>query len=54
MAARDFGENVAQERVESDSIRLYRVSLQRAGFHLTGESYHKPARFPERGEPLVR
>jgi hypothetical protein len=35
MAARDFGENVAQERVEGDSIRLYRVSLQRAGFHLT-------------------
>ena len=35
MAARDFGENVARERVEGDSIRLYRVALQSAGFHLT-------------------
>ena len=40
MAARDFGENVAQERVEGDSIRLYGVSLQSAGFHLTETSYH--------------
>jgi hypothetical protein len=38
MAARDFGENVAQERVEGDSIRHYRVSLQSAGFHLTDTS----------------
>lgn len=51
MAARDFGENVAQERVEIDSIRLYRVSLQRAGFHLTGESYHNLARFLRREAP---